>query len=98
VISATNGQLTIIVPPISAILLNPVVLPGIGTNITFSVTGNQLDLSWPSNYTGWLLQSNSASVKTTNAWSSVPGSAGTNTYGVMISPAQSNVFYRLAHP
>ena len=98
VLSATNGQLTINVPPISAMLLTPVLLPGIGTNITFGVTGNQLNLSWPSNYTGWLLQSNSVSLTITDDWFTVPGSAATNSVMITIDPTQANVFYRMAHP
>jgi autotransporter-associated beta strand protein len=73
-------------------------LPGTGTNLTFSLTGRQLNLSWPSNYTGWLLQSNSVGLATTNDWFTVPGSAGTNNVQIMISPAPTNVFYRMAHP
>ena len=98
VISATNGQLAVIVPPISALLLNPVPLPAIGTNITFSVTGNQLNLSWPQNYIGWLLQSNSAGLAMTSDWFTVPGSDGTNSVPITIAPDQINVFYRLMHP
>jgi hypothetical protein len=91
---ATNGQLTVLVPPISAFLLNPVILP---TNITVSVAGNQLSLNWPMNYTGWLLQSNSTSLASTN-WFPVPGSGNTNRVQITIQPGQSNVFYRLALP
>ena len=92
---ATNGQLTFIVPPISAVLLNPVILP---TNITTSVAGNQLNLSWPSNYTGWLLQSNSSSLLASNAWFTVPDSAGTDYIQITINPNQASVFYRLICP
>jgi hypothetical protein len=98
IISATNGQLTIVVPPISAVLLNPVVLPGTGPNIMFSVTANQLSLNWPSSYIGWLLQSNSVNLAMTNDWFTVPGSAGTNSVHITIVPTQSNVFYRMVHP
>jgi Glycosyl hydrolase family 79 C-terminal beta domain len=94
-ISATNGQLTVLVPPISAILLNPVVPP---VNIGFHATGNQLNLSWPSNYTGWTLQSNSANLTQTAGWFNVPGSNSTNGLLVTIVPAQSSVYYRLASP
>ncbi|MGD1088277.1 MAG: glycosyl hydrolase family 79 C-terminal domain-containing protein [Verrucomicrobiota bacterium] len=93
---ATNGQLTVTVPPISAMLLNPVVPEG--TNIMFSVTGNQLDLSWPSNYTGWLLQSNSAGLATSNDWFTVPGSTTTNSVQITINPGKANVFYRMVQP
>jgi hypothetical protein len=94
VLPATNGQLTVVVPPISAFLLNPVISP---TNITVSVAANQLTLSWPANYTGWLLQSNSTGLTTTN-WSPVSGSGNTNRVQITIQPGQGNVFYRLALP
>ncbi len=90
----TNGQFTFMVPPISAVLLNPVIY---GTNIAVSVAGNQLNLSWPTNYLGWLLQSNSAGLASGD-WFTVPGSAGTNCFQITIDPVQGNVFYRLAAP
>jgi hypothetical protein len=94
VLSATNGQLTVSVPPISAFLLNPVVT---ATNITYGVSGNQLTLGWPTNYTGWLLQSNSTGLTSTN-WFPVPGSSNTNRVQFTIQPSQRNVFYRLSLP
>jgi hypothetical protein len=98
VLAATNGQVTLLVPPITAILLNPVLLPAAGTDLTVNLTGNQLTLSWPFNYTGWLLQSNSVSLAFTNDWLTIPGSASTDSYHVTIIPTQTNVFYRMAHP
>jgi hypothetical protein len=92
---ATNGQITFLVPPITAVLLNPVVT---GTNIALSVTGNQLTLSWPTNYIGWLLQSNSGSLAVRNDWFTVPGSSGTNRVQITIERNQTNVFYRMASP
>ena len=98
VLAATNGQLTVIVPPITALVLNPVVLPRTGTNLILNVTGNSLDLEWPSNYVGWLLQSNDLSLTTTNGWFTVPGSSSTNHVPIAIDPTRTNVFYRMAHP
>ena len=49
VVLATNGQLTVNVPPISAFLLKPVLAPPI---IALSVSSSQLTLSWPTNYIG----------------------------------------------
>lgn len=95
VIPATNGIINFIVPPISAVLLNPVME---GTNMTFSVTGNQMNLSWPSNYIGWLLQSNSGSVALSDEWFTVPGSANTNRFQIIIDLKQTNVFYRMVSP
>jgi len=91
---ATNGQLTVSVPPISAILLSPIISP---TNITVSVSGNQLSLSWPTNYIGWLLLSNSTGLASTN-WFPVPGSGNTNRVQIAIQPGLTNVFYRLSIP
>ncbi len=94
VLSAANGLLTVSVPPITAILLNPVVAP---PGIASSVKGNQLTLSWPTNYTGWLLESNSIGVASMN-WFPVPGSGSITRMQIMIQPGQSNVFYRLSAP
>ncbi len=94
VLSATNGQLTVYVPPISAVLLNPVLAP---TEIAFNVNGHQLTLSWPTNYVSWLLESNSTGLASTN-WFPVSGSGNTNRAQITIQPGQSNVFYRLSRP
>jgi hypothetical protein len=94
VLPATNGQLTVVMPPASAFLLNPVVN---GTNVTYSLQGNLLTLSWPTNYTGWLLQSNSTGLQSAN-WFTVPGSGNTNRVQVTVRPGQPNVFYRLVVP
>jgi autotransporter-associated beta strand protein len=69
------------------------------TNITFSVSGNTLSLSWPSNYVGWILQTNVINVGVSNDWFNVPGSE-TNTQLAfpMTDPAISNEFFRLRHP
>ncbi len=94
ILTATNGQLTVSVPPISAVLLNPIPTP---PRIASSVIGNQLTLNWPTNYTGWLLQSNSGGL-TTTSWFPVSGSSNTNRVQVQIQSGQSQVFYRLAFP
>jgi autotransporter-associated beta strand protein len=95
VIPATNGQLTVIVPTISAVLLIPVIH---GTNIAFSVAGNQLRLNWPTNYTGWTLQSNSTGLAASNAWFAVAGSPTTNSVQITINAGMTNVFYRMVNP
>jgi len=85
----TGGELFLNVAPI---------LPATGTNITVSVIGNQLNLSWPANYIGWLLQSNPLSLTSTGSWFSVPGAAGTNRVQISIDPSQTNVFFRMTPP
>jgi len=68
------------------------VAPTIGQ--TFS--GSTLTLSWP-NYPGWLLQSNSVGLASTN-WSIVPDSGNATNFSITIDPAMTNVFYRLVSP
>jgi hypothetical protein len=95
VILATNGQLTFTVPPITAELLNPMVP---GPNLTANLTGKQLALTWPSNYSGWLLQSNSVALTTSNDWFTVPGSTVSNHLEITIDANKANVFYRVISP
>ncbi|HLX70504.1 MAG TPA: autotransporter-associated beta strand repeat-containing protein [Verrucomicrobiae bacterium] len=94
ILPATNGQVNLFVPPITAILLSPI-LPG--TNLSFSANGNLLTLSWPTNYVGWLLQSNSVGLNSPN-WFDVPGSESTNTLRFTIDSTKTNVFYRMVLP
>lgn len=70
------------------------------TNITVSVSGNSLVLSWPASHLGWTLQAqtNSLSVGLNpdpNAWSDVPGSTAVNQWTITVDPANPTVFYRL---
>jgi hypothetical protein len=75
-------------------------LPTTPTNITAVVVGSTLDISWPTEYTGWKLQgqTNAISVGLNNAWGDVPGSTTTNRVIMNINPANGAVFYRLALP
>lgn len=68
------------------------------TNLTATVVGGSLILSWPADHIGWTLQSNAVSLVNTGDWYNVPGSAGTNHFLFPINPLQSNVFYRLVYP
>ena len=61
--------------------------------VRYTVSGPLLTLSWPG-YLGWLLQSNSVSLVSTN-WSPVSGSDAATNFSITLDPAQSNVFYRL---
>jgi fibronectin-binding autotransporter adhesin len=65
------------------------------TNIVATLSGNQLTLSWPSNYTGWTLQgqTNLPGVGLTTNWQDVPGSATTNL--VIIPAANGSGFFRM---
>ena len=68
------------------------------TNITSSVSGNNLTLSWPSSHLSWTLQSNIVGVTSSANWFPVAGSTATNSMTFTINPARSNVFYRMTYP
>lgn len=72
-------------------------MPLVTTNITVSVSGGNLLLSWPADHTGWTLQvqTNSLSGGLGTNWVDVPGSTLTNAVSIPISTANGAVFYRL---
>ena len=47
-----------------------------GTNITAKLSGASLTVSWPSDYVGWLLQTNAVDVGNSLYWGDVPGLGG----------------------
>lgn len=74
------------------------VIPTTPTNITYSVSGNNLTLSWPASYQGWLLQSNAVSLTSSSSWFTVPNSGNATQFVIPIDPAKPSVFYRLTLP
>ena len=73
------------------------------TNITATVSGNLLQLSWPADHIGWTLQAQTNSLgaglnPNAAAWFNVPGSTSVNSVNIMIDPAKGTVFYRLVLP
>jgi autotransporter-associated beta strand protein len=85
---ASNGRLTVVQTESS----NP-------TNITYSISGRTLSLSWPADHTGWTLQAQTNNLGTglgTN-WVSVSGSTATNTASISIDPAKPTVYFRLKY-
>jgi hypothetical protein len=67
------------------------------TNIVFSVTGNQMTLSWPEDHIGWTLQSqtNALSTGLSTNWVDEVDSISTNQITVPINTTDGSVFYRL---
>jgi hypothetical protein len=59
-----------------------------------ALVGNQLQLSWPADHTGWRLQMNT-NLCTTN-WVEVPGADATNF--ISISPTNGSTFFRMIYP
>jgi len=86
--SFTNGVLSVVV----GVANNP-------TNITISVSGSTLTLSWPADHTGWILQSqtNALGVGLSSNWADVAGSESSNTNVSTITHTNPAVFYRLRH-
>ena len=70
------------------------------TNITFSVNGSTLALSWPADHTGWILQTqtNSITVGLGTNWIAVPGSSAVNQTNIVMNSANGSVFFRLIAP
>jgi autotransporter-associated beta strand protein len=67
------------------------------TNITTSVSGTNLTLTWPTDHTGWLLQAQTNSLTGPN-WVTISGASSTNQFTVPIDPANKSVFFRLLLP
>jgi hypothetical protein len=75
-------------------------LPSTPTNIVGVVVGGNLDLSWPPDYTGWILQgqTNAINIGLSHNWATVPGSSTTNHVVMPIDKANGSSFFRLVHP
>jgi autotransporter-associated beta strand protein len=76
---------------VSGVATNP-------TNISYTISGNQLTMTWPADHLGWYAQSNSVSLADTNFWFDVPNSQLATNLVITIMPSQTNVFYRLRKP
>jgi hypothetical protein len=83
----TNGTLSVG----NAVTLTP-------TNMSFTVTGSTLSLSWPASYLGWYVQSNSVSLANPAMWFDVPGSQSATNLSITINPANPQTFYRMRSP
>ncbi len=87
----TDGTLRIVVG--STVNANP-------TNITTSVHGSALTLSWPADHTGWRLQvqTNTLATGLSTNWATVPGSTTTNSITITIVTTNPAEFYRMVYP
>jgi len=68
--------------------------------LTSTVSGGNLNLSWPADHLGWKLQmqTNSLSVGLNGAWVTLPATATVTNYTVPINPANPAVFIRMIYP
>lgn len=80
-------------------------LPGftVSTNsfaFTNVISGNNLNLSWPTNNLGWRLevQTNSAGTGLGTNWFTWPNSTNVTSLSIPINPANSSVFLRMVYP
>lgn len=70
------------------------------TELGLTAVGNQLQLNWPADHTGWQLQGQTNSLGTglgTN-WSNIAGSAETNQIILPADVTNDTVFFRLKRP
>lgn len=76
------------------------VIPNYSTNISYSISGSTLTVSWPATHLGWVLQSqtNSLTVGIRTNWVTIPGTAGVISTNLPIVKGNPTVFYRLSTP
>ena len=67
------------------------------TNITTSVSGNQLTIAWPADQIGWVLQAN-LNLSNPTGWMDVPGSDTNSQWIMTIDSSIPTVFFRLRLP
>ena len=75
-------------------------IPNTPTSISYSVSSGHINISWPANYQGWILQmqTNALNVGLRANWVDVAGSAGVTSTNIPINPNMPTVFYRLRYP
>ena len=88
-LAITNGQLNLVVA--SSVNTNP-------TNITTTVSGGNLNLSWPADHLGWTLQTNSVGLAASNQWFVYPGSTTVTNVSIPIDHTKASVFFRMTYP
>jgi cellulose 1,4-beta-cellobiosidase len=69
-------------------------------SLNVSPNTGQIQIGWPQDHTGWILQSQTDSITAglgTN-WVTIANSTETNLVNLSIAPTSGSVFFRLAHP
>jgi fibronectin-binding autotransporter adhesin len=68
--------------------------------MTNSISGNTITLTWPAEYLGWVLQTqtNNLSTGLANNWVDVAGSGASTTAAIPVNPENPTVFIRLRSP
>jgi pectin methylesterase-like acyl-CoA thioesterase len=70
------------------------------TNVTATVIGNTLQLSWPADHQGWrlLVQTNVAGQGLGTNWINWPGATNVFQTNMVINPGAGGMFFRLVYP
>ena len=91
---AVDGSITLVAPPL--VNTTPITM-------TNSYANGVLTLSWPLDHVGWRLLSQTANLangvsSNTNDWTTVTGSAATNTVLITVDPTKPGGYYRMVYP
>ena len=80
--------------------INALPLSSAPASISVAMNNGLLQIAWPADHTGWLLQTqtNTPGSGLGTNWITVTGSGGSDQYTNPISPANASVFFRLIHP
>jgi hypothetical protein len=64
------------------------------------LSGGALQINWPLDHTGWMLQiqTNSLATGLSTNWVTIPNSNFTNRYSLPSSSTAAGAFYRLIYP
>ena len=70
------------------------------TNISYTISGSTLTVSWPATHQGWFLQSqtNTLGVGLNTNWATITGTDSVISTNLPIVPGNPSVFYRLKMP
>ncbi|HEX7654126.1 MAG TPA: autotransporter outer membrane beta-barrel domain-containing protein, partial [Verrucomicrobiae bacterium] len=70
------------------------------TNISLTLSGSAMTLTWPADHLGWILQAqtNAASIGLFTNWVDVAGSSAGTQAVINLNPANPAVYFRLRHP
>ena len=104
-VAANAGNYSVVVTNFSGAVTSSVAMLSITpstalTNLSFTVGGGAIQFSWPTDHTGWRLetQTNNLGVGLNTNWFTVAGSTNANQISIPIGQTNGSVFFRLAYP
>ena len=91
-----NSSSTVASPPIGIYVAPSTTQP----HLTIAGTNGMVQLSWPADHTGWLLQAqtNANAVGLSTNWNIVTGSTNIDAITIPASAGNQSIFYRLVYP